>query len=65
MYLIRDKDRPDLYWQTQKGWGPKGSATVFTKEQLRWVQLPVDGEWWYQAMYAVAQDVQQEPFDAS
>ena len=34
-----------LWWSNDWGWGSKKGATVFTKEESNYLNLPIDGVW--------------------
>ena len=40
-----DIERRFLYWSNFQGWVSKESATVFTEEERKCLNLPIGGEW--------------------
>lgn len=43
---IRDKTTDEmLYWSNRDGWVDRGSATIFTKDEVQSFNIPLDGEW--------------------
>jgi hypothetical protein len=50
-YLIRSDHERDyatgepLYWSNEDGWVDKTHATVFAENEMKYLNLPMTGEW--------------------
>lgn len=43
MYYIQNRDGD--YWNNHIGWVDKDSATIFTKDEMASLSLPMGGKW--------------------